>query len=250
VVEVTVATLNLFNRMGDWERRAPLVIEQLKELMPDVIAFQEIDLMLDQGMSIATQINQRLTERPHYRIKHAASPGKRVSYFGIGTMARLEFLEHEILDLMTFDRVAHRMVFQAGDRQFSFVNTHLHHPPEAIEERVQQIEYLLGWLDRDQRQLPCVIAGDFNSYTGERSVKIMKDRFRSSFEVANGHEPEKTWPTPVNDWDKSPAGTLDYIYVSPEFEVANAGLAFEKPSIADKNLYSSDHFGLYARLII
>jgi endonuclease/exonuclease/phosphatase family metal-dependent hydrolase len=78
----------------------------------------------------------------------------------------------------------------------------------------------------------------------------MKSRFRSAFEVANGREPEKTWPTPVNEWDNSPAGTLDYIYVSEEFKVANAGLAFEKPSIADKNLYSSDHFGLFARLII
>jgi endonuclease/exonuclease/phosphatase family metal-dependent hydrolase len=151
---------------------------------------------------------------------------------------------------MTFDRVAHRMVFQAGERRFAFVNTHLHHPPEATEERVQQIEYILAWLDRDQRHLPCVIAGDFNSYTGERAVTVMKHRFRSAFEAANGREPDKTWPTPVNDWDPSPEGTLDYIYVSEEFEVADSGLAFEKPSKADKNLYSSDHFGLYARLII
>ena len=90
MVEITVATLNLFNRMGDWERRAPLVIDQLEGLSPDVIAFQEVDLMLDQGMWIARQINERLKERPHYRIKHAASPGKRVSYLGIGIMSRLE----------------------------------------------------------------------------------------------------------------------------------------------------------------
>ena len=72
MAEITVATLNLFNRMGDWERRAPLVIDQLEELLPDVIAFQEVDLMLDQGMWIARQINQRLKDKPHYRIKHAA----------------------------------------------------------------------------------------------------------------------------------------------------------------------------------
>ncbi|MGH8245642.1 MAG: endonuclease/exonuclease/phosphatase family protein, partial [Gammaproteobacteria bacterium] len=150
----------------------------------------------------------------------------------------------------TFERVAQRAVFQAGERMFSFVNTHLHHPPEAREERVQQLEYLLGWLDRDTRRLPSVIAGDFNSYVDEEAVTLMKSRFRSAFEAANGREPEKTWPTPVNDFDPAPAGTLDYIYLSDEFKVAEAGLAFEKPSPEDQNLYSSDHLGLYARLII
>ena len=131
-----------------------------------------------------------------------------------------------MLDLMTFERVAQRVVIQAGERRFSFVNTHLHHPPEAREERVQQLEYFLGWLDRDQRGLPLIIAGDFNSYVDEEAVTLMKSRFRSAFEMANGREPEKTWPTPVNDFDPSPAGTLDYIYLSKEFEIAEAGLDF------------------------
>jgi endonuclease/exonuclease/phosphatase family metal-dependent hydrolase len=236
--------------MGDWERRAPLVLDQLEKLSPDVIAFQEIDLMLDQGMAIARQINQRLDGRPHYRIKHAASPGKQVSYHGIGTMSRLEILEHEVLDLMTFERIAQRLILRTGDRHFAFVNTHLHHPPEAQDERVQQIEYLLGWLDRDVRGLPLVIAGDFNSYVEEKAVSLMKSRFRSACETANGTEPEKTWPTPVNDFDNSPAGTLDYIYVSDEVSIQQAALAFDEPSATDPDLYPSDHLGLCARLRI
>jgi len=248
VARTKVATLNLFNRMGDWEKRAPLVIDQLEALSPDVIAFQEVDLMLDQGMWVARQINLRLKERPHYRIKHAASPGKRASYHGIGTLSRLAFVEHEVLDLMTFERVAQRMVFHCGDRPFAFVNTHLHHPPEAEAERAQQIEYLLGWLERDSRGLPAVIAGDFNSYAHEKAVALMKSRFRSAFEATHGREPEKTWPTPVNDLDPSPAGTLDYIYVSSEFRIVDAGLAFDAPAPADAGLYPSDHVGLFAVL--
>jgi beta-glucosidase len=236
--------------MGDWERRAPLVLDQLEKLSPDVIAFQEIDLMLDQGMMIARQINQQMGDRPHYRIKHAASPGKQVSYHGIGTMSRLEILGHEVLDLMTFERVAQRLILRAGDRELAFVNTHLHHPPEAQDERVRQIEYLLGWLDRDTRGLPIVIAGDFNSYVEETTVSLMKSRFRSALETANGTEPEKTWPTPVNDFDNSPPGTLDYIYLSSDIVTKEAALAFDQPSPVDENLYPSDHFGLYARLVV
>jgi endonuclease/exonuclease/phosphatase family metal-dependent hydrolase len=165
-------------------------------------------------------------------------------------MSRLEILEHEVLDLMTFERVAQRLILRTGDRHLAFVNTHLHHPPEAQDERVQQIEYLLGWLDRDVRGLPLVIAGDFNSYVEEKAVSLMKSRFRSAFETANGTEPEKTWPTPVNDFDSSPAGTLDYIYVSDEVSIQQAALAFDEPSPADPDLYPSDHLGLCARLDI
>jgi endonuclease/exonuclease/phosphatase family metal-dependent hydrolase len=250
VPAVKVATLNLFNRAGEWGHRAPLVVDQFEQLLPDVIGLQEVDMMLDQGMWLSRQVNGRMGERPHYRIKHAVNPGVRASFHGIGTMARLPFEEHEILDLMTFERVAQRMVFRCGDRPFVFVNTHLHHPPEAQQERVQQLERLLAWLDRDTRGLPAVIAGDFNAYANppEPAAKLMKSRFRSALETANGAEPEKTWSTPVNTYDDSPHGTLDYIFVSPEWHVAEAGLAFDKPSPYDANMYPSDHLGLYAVL--
>lgn len=244
---IRVATLNLFNRMGEWEQRFPLVIDQLAALKPDVIGFQEIDLGIDQGMQLSREINKRLGSERHYRIKHAASPGVRAAVFGIATIARIENTAHEIVDLMTFDRIAQRLVFEAGGVRFALVNTHLHHPVEAGEERAEQAEYLLSWLDR-QEKLPTVVLGDFNSYEGENTVAIFKSRFRSAHEAIHGREPEKTWPTPVNNWDNSPAGTLDYIYVSPEFAIKDAGLAFHTPSPENADLFPSDHLGLFADL--
>jgi endonuclease/exonuclease/phosphatase family metal-dependent hydrolase len=246
--EVTVATLNLFNRDAEWERRFPLVVEQMLELRPDAIGFQEIDLMLDQGMWLARRVNNGLAEQPHHRMRHAASPGKMASIHGIGTMARIECLEHEILDLMTHDRLAQRLVFAVEGSAFVFVNTHLHHPPEDTEVRVMQAERIVGWLDRHNDGLPTVVLGDFNSYVEEPAVAYMKARLRSAYETVHGKEPEWTWTTPVNKWDKSPQGTLDYIYVSAEFEVLDAALAFDKPAADDPELYPSDHLGVWARL--
>jgi len=246
--EFTVATLNLFNRMGEWERRALLVIEQLEALLPDVIGFQEVDLNLDQGMWISRQINRRLGHSAHYRVRHAASPGKYASVHGIATMSRIGATEHVVIDLMTEERIAQRLVFETGAGLFAFVNTHLHHPPEDAAIRVQQLEYLLAWLDGDARALPTIVLGDFNSYVDEPAVALMKSRFRSAFEAVHGHEPDKTWSTPVNTYDESPHGTLDYIYVSEQFEITGAGLAFDTPSPDDPDLYPSDHLGLYARL--
>jgi len=248
VSEIKVATLNLFNRMGDWDRRAPLVLDQLEALAPDLIGFQEVDLGIDQGMWISRQINRRLADSPHYRIKHGASPGKYASVHGIGTLTKLEVSEHEVVDLMTYDRIAQRLVLEQGGTRFAFVNTHLHHPPDAIQERVDQIEYLLSWLDNHETRLPTIVSGDFNAYTGEPGVALMKSRFRSAYETIHGVEPDKTWSTPVNTYDDSPHGTLDYIYVSEEFKVLDAGLAFDKPDEDDPALFPSDHLGIDAQL--
>ncbi len=250
MASIKVATLNLFNRMGQWGHRAPLVIDQLEALKPDVIGLQEVDLVLDQGMWVSRQINKRLALQPHYRIKHATNPGQRASYHSIATLASREFIEHEILDLMTFERVAQRMLFMCGDRPFIFINVHLHHPVEAQQERVEQINTLFTWLDRDTRGLPTVIAGDFNAYADppEPAVGLMKSRFRSAYETVHGSEPEKTWTTPVNIYDDSPHGTLDYIFVSPEFTIDDAGLAFDQPDPHDPNMFPSDHIGLFATL--
>ncbi len=247
MARVKVSTLNLFNRMGDWDSRFPLVIDQLEALAPDVIGLQEVDLGIDQGIQISREINRRLGDAPHYRIKHAATPGVRASVFGIGTMTRIECVAHEVLDLMTFERVAQRLVFRVDDSGFALVNTHLHHPVEAEEERAVQAAYMLEWIDRQER-LPTVVLGDFNSYTGEKTVQLMKSRFRSAYETVNGREPDKTWSTPVNTYDNSPHGTLDYIYVSREFNILEAGLAFDRPSPDNADLFPSDHLGLYAVL--
>jgi endonuclease/exonuclease/phosphatase family metal-dependent hydrolase len=98
--------------------------------------------------------------------------------------------------------------------------------------------------------LPLILTGDFNAYAEppEKTVQILKSRFRSAYETVHGREPEKTWPTPVNTWDKSPAGTLDYVYVSPEWQVLDAGLCFDEPSAENPDGYPSDHIGVFARL--
>ncbi len=247
MAEIKVATLNLFNRDGAWERRAPLFIDQLEALVPDVIGLQEIDMRLDQAMWAAKQINGRIS-RPHYRVKHATHTGKLASYHGIATLARTEVIEHEVLDLMTFDRVAQRLILRSEGTLLTFINLHLHHPPDSARERQAQAEYVVTWLDRDTRGLPTVVLGDFNAYLGEETVAFMKRRFRSVFEVVHGREPEKTWPTPVNTYDTSPQGTLDYIFVSDQVEPLEAGLAFDSPLKDDADLYPSDHLGLFATL--
>jgi endonuclease/exonuclease/phosphatase family metal-dependent hydrolase len=247
---VTVATLNLFNKTGRWGERCPLVVDQMLELLPDVIALQEVDLTIDQGMALARLINVRLreVEQPRYKVHHMTRPGRAAHVMSLAVMSRLPVEAHEGLDYLTFEGVAQRLRIRLDDgATLDFYNTHLHFPPEAREERVAQVKRLLPWIDTWQGAGAVAVAGDYNAYPGEPVLDLMKQRFVSAHEAANGREPEKTWPTPVNTYDKSPAGCLDYIFVSGA-KVLEAGLAFNKPHVLDADLFPSDHLGVYAKL--
>jgi endonuclease/exonuclease/phosphatase family metal-dependent hydrolase len=248
MAEVTVATLNLFNKVGRWGERMPLVVEQLVALAPDAIGLQEVDLTIDQGMALCRLVNDHLTEGPRYRVYHVARPGRAAHSQALAVMSRLPVEAHEGLDFLSFEGVAQRLRLRLeGGSLLDLYNTHLYFPPEAAEERAAQARKLLGWTETWQGAAAAVAVGDFNAYPGEPALAVMKERFVSAHEAAHGREPEKTWSTPVNTYDPSPHGCLDYIFVAGA-EVLEAGLAFDKPHPLDANLYPSDHLGVMAKL--
>lgn len=250
MTEVTVATLNLFNKAGRWGERLPLVLEQLTALLPDVIGLQEIDLVIDQGMTLCRLANDRLTERPHYRIYHMGRPGRAAHAQALAVMSRLPVEAHEGLDYLSYEGVAQRLRLRLTDgTALDFYNTHLYFPPEATEERLAQAKKLRAWVDTWSGADAVAVVGDFNSYTGEPTLDLMKSRFVSAHEAVHGREPEKTWPTPVNTFDPSPPGCLDYIFVAGA-RVVDAGLAFDTPHAIDASLFPSDHLGVMAKLAV
>ena len=247
---VTVATLNLFNKAGRWGERLPLVLEQLAALQPDVIGLQEIDLVIDQGMTLCRLANDRLTEPPRYRVYHMGRPGRAAHTQALAVMSRLPVEAHEGLDFLSYEGVAQRLRLRLTDgKALDFYNTHLYFPPEAKEERLAQAKKLLAWLDTWSGADAAAVVGDFNAYPGEPTLDLMKARFVSAHEAAHGREPEKTWPTPVNTYDPSPPGCLDYIFVAGA-QVLDAGLAFDTPHALDASLFPSDHLGVMAKLAV
>ncbi len=247
---ITVATLNLFHQIGRWEERFPLLVDQFLELGPDVIGLQEVNLATNQGMLICIAVNERLPESAQYDIYHMARPGRTAHAEALAVMCRLPVEAHEGLDYLLYEGVAQRLRLRLdGGATVDFYNTHLYFPPPATEERVKQAEKLLAWVDTWQGATATVIVGDFNAYPPEPTVALMKARFASAHEAAHGHEPEKTWPTPINTFDPSAPGCLDYVFVAGA-RIADAGLAFHQPDRQDDTLFPSDHLGVMAQLDI
>jgi endonuclease/exonuclease/phosphatase family metal-dependent hydrolase len=244
---ITVATLNLFGKIGRWEERSPLLLDQLAALQPDVIGLQEV-VITDQGSTLCHRANERLATPPPYRIFHMAQPGTSAGVEALAVMSRLPVEAHEGLDYLLHDCVAQRLRLRLDDRtSLDFYNTHLYFPVSAADDRLAQAKRLLAWADTWTGAAATVIAGDFNAYSHEPTTALMKSRFASAYEEVHGQEPEKTWPTPVNTWDPSPAGCIDYIFVAGA-TVLGAAVVFDIPHPSDDTLFPSDHLGVMARL--
>ena len=251
--QITVATINLRNRADRWRERRHLLIAQLLDVTPNLISLQEISFPITQGRWIRNQINARLPEgqRP-YRLIQLRKQHPVYGYLeGIGVLTNLPILYSDSLNLGYGGRVALRVNVELSNRQpLDFVATHFHHVAEDKEARQEQAMMLTGWL-ADSRPIPAqVVAGDFNETPDGPAIQIMKQRFRSGYQLRHHFEPVATFPTalvPPGEW----AGCLDYIFVSSGIrQVPQAQIFCDEPAPDDDTLYPSDHVGLLVTLEI
>ncbi len=153
------------------------------------------------------------------------------------------------------DRAAHRVVLRlAGGATVLVAVTHLHHPPEAHAERLEQVERLLAWLEAGPPTDGRIVMGDFNADPREPTyARMIAASYRSAYAEANSAEPAVTWPSglvaPAMDTDGDP-DCLDYIWLGGAVQAAACRLAFDRPAVGDPTLYPSDHVGIAARLAV
>ena len=246
MTSMSVATLNIRNLADRWWERAPLLLADFGALQPDVIGLQEVVYPLQ-----------------HDRLIGAAGEGRYVAHrgwagrpeYGNAVLVResLRSAAPARFDL-GFNRSALRLRVGVGGAAWTFVVTHLHHTVADEATRAAQATQLAAWLDDLAAPAPLVVVGDFNAEPVEPTYRIMTGAgFRSAHLVANGAEPDVTWPSgiqaPGMDTDGEP-GCLDYIWVRGAIEVESCRVAFDRPAVDDPTLYPSDHFGLVARIRI
>lgn len=254
----TAATINLRNRADRWLRRRHLLVGQLVDTIPDLIALQEISLSIGQGSWITRQTNIRLTgdARRPYRLIQARRSRASHYFEAVGVMTRLPVHYHDVLSLGYEGRVALRVnvalpAQATGTRQPSldFVSTHLHYVTEDRDARLEQVMSLVGWLNEQRRVSLQVIAGDFNETPDGPAIQFMRQSYRSAYAEANGRDPLATFPTNLVRPPYPLAACLDYVFVSPSvYHVPSAKIVFDKPAADDDTLYPSDHVGLMVHL--
>ena len=240
-----VATLNIRNLADRWEERLPLLLADMAALQPDLIGLQEVVYPLQQDRLLgAAGVGRYEAER--------AWAGRPEYGNSLLVRSPLAATGVERLDLGLNRSALRALVVLPGGSRLAYVVTHLHHPPEAHDERRAQVEALLAWLETTPAHDTLVVVGDFNADPREPAHALMRSAgFRSAHAEANGTEPQVTWPSglqaPGMDTDGEP-DCLDYIWVRGTAAVEDARVVFDRPAVGDPTIYPSDHFGLAAHL--
>ena len=268
MAEFSVVSINILVDLSKWGKRRRLLVTQLAALNPDLIALQEVSL---KGRSsnahwLAQELNQLKDEEEDlYNLYLCPKTGMEERLEGIAILCRFPVKRHEILDLITQNRVAQLIEFRINGHTVIFVNGHFYWKFGESKERVEQVDLLLDWLDTQPADVPVLVAGDFNGVPGSDAIELMREYFDSSYRAIHGDEPEYTCPTPLQPsarsklqnlvgWglgrreksDPNWKGTLDYIFVDPRLHTLDCRLVLNEPAENDPNLYPSDHFGIFA----
>lgn len=237
---VVVGTLNVRHTADRWAARAPLLLEQLEELDPDIIGLQEVRRLPGQARWIATAVARRGgLQQQAWEVRTAYKTGVKRLWEGIAVLSRLPIIGHARLRLGADSRVAQRVtVGLPHGPALDVYNVHLADGGEDV--RTAQAGRLLAWMD-ERPDVPTVLVGDLNSRPGSAPVRALTTRLRSAYALVHGSEPPRTVP-------RGPV--LDYILVDDRIVVADAWVTFDRPDSGDPQLLPSDHFGLAASVSV
>ncbi|MBW7958017.1 MAG: endonuclease/exonuclease/phosphatase family protein [Anaerolineae bacterium] len=254
----TAVTLNLRGRANRWPARRHLLVGQLVDALPDIVALQEISLPISQGAWLARQVNIRLTgdSRRPYRIIQARYTHPRHFFEAVGIMTRMPVIYHEAVPLGYGGQMALRVNIElpagaAGSRRQSldFVSVRLHHGGSGGQTRHEQVMNLVGRLNEKRRVPLQVVAGDFNEPSTGYAIALMRQSYRSAYAEAHGRDPLATYPTNLLQPQPVSAACLDYVFISPAVHRVTAASIFaDKAAVDDDKLYPSDHVGLIVNL--
>jgi endonuclease/exonuclease/phosphatase family metal-dependent hydrolase len=267
--EVRVATLNLWGRHGAWDERRSVLVDGLRELQPDLIAFQEA-VVTDGYDQVADLLGAS------YNVAHQA--GREAEGAGLSIASRWEVGEVWEETLRVTPRVDPSEVAVAEILAPAPLGTVLfaHHNPSwqlgfEHERELQAVaasrlvEDLLG-----KRELisHVVLVGDFNAAPDSASVRFWRGLqslgdtsvcYRDAWESAHPGDPGHTFSprnplvlTGGDNWQLELGRRIDYVMVrcgdhGPTLDVRACERIFEKPV---EGVWASDHFGVVADLAI
>lgn len=252
---IRVATLNIRREWDRWPERAPLIVDEILRLKPDLIGLQEVGHFFSQADLLLFALNRRLLDAGQvvpYTSLICPEPEDRELAEGLAFFSRLPVQAHDWLDIGHCRWAQRVRVAVKPLGWLDVVNTHLHFVSHGTSIRVEQVGHILSWLTETEGTFQ-VVLGDLNDLPSSAVLSRATDgnpRLCSAFAVHHGHEPPYTCPTPLVNGMAGYQGTVDYILISGGIQVLDAQLCFDNPSPDDSQLYPSDHLGLVADLLL
>jgi endonuclease/exonuclease/phosphatase family metal-dependent hydrolase len=259
-----VVTLNVWGQYGGWEDRRSVLIDGLRNLNPDLVAFQEalktesydqtVDL-LGPGYHIVYQTD-RNTDGTGCSI---------ASRWPLGTVRELDLhLTPRTVDFPGAALVAEINAPEpVGTLLFAnhFPNYQLDFELERELQTVAAARFIEDFVG--QRNLHVILVGDLDAtpaaasirfWSGRQSLGGMSVYYRDAWESAHPNEPGYTFsqrnPLRSAVWEES--RRIDYIFVrgghkGTSLKIAACAQIFNEPV---EGVWASDHFGVVADLTV
>ena len=246
-MQFRVMTLNLEQDHKRWPVRRPLILDEIGQRKPDLMALNEVCVPLQTGRDLC-QAAAILTETDYKLVQQTRVNGL-ATVEGEALLTRFDVLETGNLDYQARDMVALVARVMAGSVPLDVYVTHLYRSRGEDSLRLYQVQQLLAWIDSRSDVTAAIVCGDFNATLDAPSASLMATRFRPTQTAATAF-------TPLADSDGSVSHPywprmdrcIDYIWVSEPIEIVASGVCFDRPSPEDPSLWPSDHAGVWADL--
>jgi endonuclease/exonuclease/phosphatase family metal-dependent hydrolase len=261
---ISVMTLNIWNDQEPWPQRAHLIREEIRNLEPDLIGFQEVlrgegvDLLDDilAGTSYHRDFVETMESWPH--------PGV---VFGNAIASRWSIISRSELILPNVEgnetRAALYCAIESPIGPVCFGSTHLNWKVDQGAIRERQVVALVDQLRSvcDSIEFPPILVGDFNAVPESAEIRYLKGLqsidgksvyMRDAWAHAGDGSSGLTWSRRnpyVVQW-LDPDRRIDYIFVGlPQQDGLGEILSCKIVCASEhKGVWPSDHFGVYAEL--
>ncbi len=264
-----ILTINVQNTEGD-ERRQGVLRAGIERLDPDLVSIQEVVERSD-CHQLEDLIEGTKLQGTHQAATLAYEPKWVDRYGGTAIASRWPYRVIETLDLRGADATdvpwcSLAAVVDIPDAgEILFVSTTASWRPDAALSRERQALAVSDLDSRHRRELPTIIAGDFNADPEAASIRYLTGRqsldgsavcYLDSWELA-GDGPGYTWSAQntnaqavmdqiVGQADRD--HRFDYVFVGSTLNyphgychVRATSLAFDQPV---EGIWASDHFGV------
>lgn len=262
---VRVLTLNLWGRNGAWDERRAALVEGLREIEPDLVAFQE---------AIVTEGYDQVADLlgPDFHVVHQM--GREGDGTGLSIASRFPVGEVWGAALhVTPSEIAGRIAVAeilAPDPLGTLLLVHHNASWQLGFERERELQAVAAarFVEElaDGRNAHVVLAGDFNAVPDAASIRFWRGLqslggasvcYRDAWESAHPEDPGHTF-TPRNplvtggEWPLEPGRRIDYVMVrcgdyGPTLDVTSCERVFDEPV---EGVWASDHFGVVADLAV
>jgi endonuclease/exonuclease/phosphatase family metal-dependent hydrolase len=252
--EIVVLTVNLRTPLtdpGDVDARTERVAALVLELVPDVVALQEVT----EGASLANRA-EVLADLTGYEFRFAQTHAIVLAE-GVGLLSRWPILWDETLELPHVDLLgaSTRKVLAAGvdapHGELVVCSTHMTIDPD---ETVHADQAVAAWsfVDGHRTAGPAVLAGDTNATPDTLAMRVLRGEAEHAGIVGDlvdawlATAPDDPGPTfPAED----PAERIDYVYVVPGTRWPATPLSCERHlDTAEEGNYASDHLAVVCRI--